>query len=207
MRIDKLKHYENDSPINYLYVIDIIHGHATLRKKRRHIYSHQPGTDFIHFFIIEDFSLLKKSRDEKKVAAAEQSNFYWERRLGLFWKLYKESMRKLLVSLVHQFLWPSFTLVFTRNVIFRYSQKPWMRLTFRTEAVVQCPGVFCKKGVLRNFAKSTGKCLCQTLFFNKVAGLSPATLFKKRLAHSCEFCEISKNPFFHRAPMVAASGR
>ena len=137
MRIDKLKHYENDSSINYLYVIDIIHGHATLRKKRRHIYSHQPGTDFIHFFIIEDFSLLKKSRDEKKVAAAEQSNFYWERRLGLFWKLYKESIRKLLVSLVHQFLWPSFTLVFTRNVIFRYSQKPWMRLTFRTEAVVQ----------------------------------------------------------------------
>ena len=37
-----------------------------------------------HFFIIEDFSLLEKSRDEKKVAAAEQGNFYLERRLGLF---------------------------------------------------------------------------------------------------------------------------
>ena len=23
---------------------------------------------------------------------------------------------------------------------------------------------------------------------------------------SCEFCEISKNPFFYRTPMVAASG-
>ena len=28
-----------------------------------------------------------------------------------------------------------------------------------------------KKGVLINFAKSTGKHLCQSLFFNKVAGL------------------------------------
>ena len=27
------------------------------------------------------------------------------------------------------------------------------------------PEVFCKKGVLRNFAKSTGKHLCQSLFF------------------------------------------
>ena len=30
-----------------------------------------------------------------------------------------------------------------------------------------------KKGVLKNFAKFTGKCLCQGLFFNKVAGLKP----------------------------------
>ena len=34
----------------------------------------------------------------------------------------------------------------------------------------QPPDVFCKKGVLRNFAKFTGKHLCQSLFFNKVAG-------------------------------------
>ena len=34
--------------------------------------------------------------------------------------------------------------------------------------------VFCKKGALRNFAKFTGKHLCQSLFFNKVAGLSSA---------------------------------
>ena len=27
--------------------------------------------------------------------------------------------------------------------------------------------MFCKKGVLRNFAKFTGKHLCQSLFFNK----------------------------------------
>ena len=41
--------------------------------------------------------------------------------------------------------------------------------------------VFCKKGCLKNFTKFTGKHLCQTLFFNKVA----ATLFKKRVWHRC----------------------
>ena len=33
--------------------------------------------------------------------------------------------------------------------------------------------VFCEKGVLRNFTKFAGKHLCQSLFFNKVAGLRP----------------------------------
>ena len=31
-----------------------------------------------------------------------------------------------------------------------------------------CPKVFRKKGILRHFAKFTGKHLCQSLFFNKV---------------------------------------
>ena len=33
------------------------------------------------------------------------------------------------------------------------------------------PEVFCRKRVLNNFARFTGKQLCQSLFFNKVAGL------------------------------------
>ena len=37
----------------------------------------------------------------------------------------------------------------------------------------------------RNFAKSTGKHLCQCLFFNKVVGLRSAILIKKRLWHRC----------------------
>ena len=45
--------------------------------------------------------------------------------------------------------------------------------------------VFCKKGVLRNFTTFTEKHLCQSLFFNKVASLRPATLLKKRLWHRC----------------------
>ena len=47
------------------------------------------------------------------------------------------------------------------------------------------PEVFCKKVVLRNFAKCTGKHLCQSLFLNKVAGLRLATLLKKRVWHRC----------------------
>ena len=42
-----------------------------------------------------------------------------------------------------------------------------------------------RKCVFRNFAKFTGKHLCQSLFFNKVAVLRPATLLKKRLWHRC----------------------
>ena len=52
-----------------------------------------------------------------------------------------------------------------------------------------------KKGVLRNFAKFTGKHLSQSLFFNKVAGLRPAKKETLAQVFSCEFCEISKNTF------------
>ena len=64
-----------------------------------------------------------------------------------------------------------------------------------------------KKSVLRNFAKVTGKYLCQSLFFNKVAGLACNFIKKESLAQvfSCEFCEISENTFFHRRPLAAAS--
>ena len=47
------------------------------------------------------------------------------------------------------------------------------------------PELFCKKYVLRNFAKFPGKHLCQSLFFNKVAALRPVTLSKKRFWHRC----------------------
>ena len=42
-----------------------------------------------------------------------------------------------------------------------------------------------KIGVLKAFAKFTRKHLCQSLFFNKVTDLRPATLLKKRLRHKC----------------------
>ena len=70
------------------------------------------------------------------------------------------------------------------------------------------PEVFSKKGVLKHFAKFTGKHLWQRIFFNKVAGLRPATFLEKRLAqmYSCEYCETFKNSYFCRTPAVAASG-
>ena len=78
---------------------------------------------------------------------------------------------------------------------------------YYSEAVVRRCSI--KKGVLRNFAKLTGKHLCQSLFFNKVAQLWPTTLLKRRetLAQVFffEFCEISKNTFCYRTPLMAAS--
>ena len=67
--------------------------------------------------------------------------------------------------------------------------------------------LFCKKCVLRNFAKFTGKHLCQSLFFNKIVGLACNLIKKETLAQvfSCEFCEVSKNTFPYRTPQVAAS--
>ena len=62
----------------------------------------------------------------------------------------------------------------------------------------QPPEVFCWKGFLRIFTKFTRKHLCQSLFFNKVAGLSPATLLKQRLRHKCfpvNFMKFLRTPF------------
>ena len=59
-------------------------------------------------------------------------------------------------------------------------------------------GDFYKRGVLKNFAKFSGKRLCRSLCFNKVAGLMDATLLKKENAthvFSYEFCETFKNTF------------
>ena len=54
--------------------------------------------------------------------------------------------------------------------------------------------VFCKKRCSFKFRKIQ---LCQSLFFNKVAGLRPATLLKKRLRHRCFAANFSK---FVRTP-------
>ena len=59
--------------------------------------------------------------------------------------------------------------------------------------------MFCKNGVLKNFAKFTEKHLCYSLFINKIAGLRPETLLKRETlaeVFACEFCEIFKNNFF-----------
>ena len=64
-----------------------------------------------------------------------------------------------------------------------------------------------KKGVHRNFAKFTGKHLCQSLLFNKVAGGSCNFIKKETLTQvfSCEFCENSKNTFFTEHLRTTAS--
>ena len=55
-----------------------------------------------------------------------------------------------------------------------------------------------KKGILRNFTKLAGKHLCQSLFFNKVLCLRPASLLKKRIWHRCfpaNFAKFLITPF------------
>ena len=65
-----------------------------------------------------------------------------------------------------------------------------------SEAVVWRCSV--EKVFLEISKKFTGKLLCQSLFFNKIACLRSATLLKKEnlvQVFSCEFCKISKNTF------------
>ena len=66
-----------------------------------------------------------------------------------------------------------------------------------------CQEVFCKKGVLKNFAKFMGKQLCRCLFFNKLAGMKPTTLLKKRLWHMCfplNLAKFLRTPFHRTLP-------
>ena len=58
------------------------------------------------------------------------------------------------------------------------------KTAFATKSRSSRPEVFFKRGVLKSFAKFTGKPLCQRLF------LKLAQVF------SCEFCENFKNTFF-----------
>ena len=57
--------------------------------------------------------------------------------------------------------------------------------------------MFCKKGVLQNYAKLAGKHLCQNLFLTKLqgSGLRPGTVFKKKLRHRC-FPKFLRTPLF-----------
>ena len=58
--------------------------------------------------------------------------------------------------------------------------------------------MFCEKGVLSNFAKFTGKHLCQSLFLIKLQA-APATFLW--------ILRNFKNTFFYRTPLVAASDK
>ena len=58
-----------------------------------------------------------------------------------------------------------------------------------------------KKVFLKNFIKFTGKHLCWSLFFNKVSGLRPSTLLKKRLQQRCfpvNFLKFLRTPFLQK---------
>ena len=61
-------------------------------------------------------------------------------------------------------------------------------------------------GVPKNSTNFKGKHL--KVLFNKVADLKACNFIKKKQTPTqlfpCEFCEISKNTYFYRTPLVAA---
>ena len=75
-----------------------------------------------------------------------------------------------------------------------------IELPFTHVATLLVKNMFFKKGVLTNFVKFTGKHLCQSLFFNKVAGL----LLKKGHWHRCFPVNIAK---FLRTPFLTEHPR
>ena len=61
-----------------------------------------------------------------------------------------------------------------REVLYKRGDlKNFSRFTYKHKK--QSPGGVLSEDVLKNFAKFTEKCLCWSLFFNKVAGLKPET--------------------------------
>ena len=76
---------------------------------------------------------------------------------------------------------------FLKNIHKKYYRKEISKL--------QPPEVLCKKSALRNFAKFTGKHLCQNLFFDKVVDVACNFIKKETLAQvfSGEFFEVFKN--------------
>ena len=67
--------------------------------------------------------------------------------------------------------------------------------------------MFCKRSVLKHFAKFTGKHLCQSLIFNKIRPEVFTNFIKKEALgqmFSCKFCENFNNIFSYRTPTGAS---
>ena len=89
-----------------------------------------------------------------------------------------------------------------RRLSTRLYRQPTLR--FRSS----CSQIFIEISVLKNFAIFTGKHLCWSLFLRNLQVLKPASLLKRDFnkVFSCGYCEIFKNNFSYRTPLVASSG-
>ena len=94
------------------------------------------------------------------------------------------------------------TIEFQKMVFLKTQLRKLRNIT--TEAAARKYSV--QKSVLEIFAKFIGKHLC-SIFFDKFAGLSLQLYWKNTLTQvlSYEFCEIFKNIFFDKTPLVATS--
>ena len=84
------------------------------------------------------------------------------------------------------------------NINYIISKQVWLTLLALNRSSHRRCSV--RKGVLRNFAKSTGKYLCQRLFLNKVAGLRHRCLW-----HRCFPVNFAK--FLRTSFLQNTSGR
>ena len=73
---------------------------------------------------------------------------------------------------------------------FQSSDSTWPYIL--EQSVYSRSQMFFRTGVLKSFAKLVGTHLCQSLFFNKVTGLTAATLLKKRLWDRCSPVNFAK---------------
>ena len=78
-------------------------------------------------------------------------------------------------------------------------------LTRSQEAVAQTRSV---KKMFLEISQNSQENTCAKVYFLIIANVACNFIKKETLAQvfSCEFCEIYKNTFFHRTPLVAASG-
>ena len=134
--------------------------------------------------------------------------FYWEE-----YKLLKlkfevpDTYFWYIFSFLNNNLTPEMTNI--RLSIVRIFWKFMLNCTFKLQLTLRYPGTSYpsiqglpsprgKKGAFENFAKFTGENLLHSLFFNKTAGLRPATLLKKGLSDRCflvKFANILRTPF------------
>ena len=152
-----------------------------------------------------DFCVFVKSRDFKICDMIIGIAIYWKWHLYLFLlnSKYYHILVCCLTNISNMFFAQCWRLEISSTPFYDF-----IKMTIKQGLAIfrsSRPNVFYKKGALRNSAKFTGKHLCHSLFFNKVAGLRRKTLFKKWLWHRCfpvNFFKISKSTFSHRKPAV-----
>ena len=126
----------------------------------------------------------------------------WTRRLYKHTPLDKILKRHAYSSTIYSWYYSSTRVKGRRSVVFIFDFEQSNRSIQHINLLFtrsSHPDVFFKTGVLRNFAKLTEKHLCQSLYFNKVAGPRPATFLRQRFWRRCFPVNLA---IFLRTPFV-----
>ena len=136
--------------------------------------------------IDESFKVFQQASNRKKPSKGKKTFFSVNEKLSFpsrfMWT------NRCYSCMVHSRFGKIFSVLFTKNNLWEstsyFQQRDWLpkwNLYSNISSVKldksqsSRPEVFFTKGVFRNFAKFIRKQLCQSLFFNKVAGLMLAT--------------------------------